>query len=498
MATALPPMPHRYPVQVEAALDKPLSRWLWLVKWVLAIPHYLTLVALWLAFVVTSIGAFVSILVTGRYPRSLFEFNVGVLRWSWRVAYYTYGALGTDRYPPFTLADVPDYPAHLSIEYPQHLSRGLVLVKWWLLALPHYLIVGLFTSGAWFVVSNADARFSGGGLIGLLVLVAAVSLLFTGRYPLALFDFVIGLNRWVLRVAAYAALMTDDYPPFRLDLGGHEPGGTLTMPRPPSPVPPSTGQGMAPAPGRPGWTAGRVVAAVAGSLLMLLSFGLLAGGAVALGVDRFGRDGGYVTSSTATFATTHAVITSSDLSVDSPALTPTGVLGTVRIRVTPTDSRVPVFIGIAPTDAANRWLAGAARTRYSDLAGDRTAHDAAGGAPPAAPARSGIFVASSTGTGRRVVTWPVESGHWTVVVLRADGRAGLGVRADVGATLPSLPWIGGTLLVVGAVLFGGGLSLIVVPAHRAGRHPDDAALTSASAAGPSVSSDAVPGDASSE
>src|SRR3954469_22080581 len=182
-----------YPVRVDGSLDPRLSRWLWLVKWLLAIPHYIVLAFLWVAFVVLSLVAFFAILVTGRYPRAIFDFNVGVLRWTWRVDYYTYGALATDRYPPFRLRDVPDYPAHLEVTYPEHLSRGLVLVKWWLLAIPHYLVVAVFVGGAWFAWSAGDPTHDwlGFGLIGVLVLIAAVVLLFTGRYPRTIYDFVL-------------------------------------------------------------------------------------------------------------------------------------------------------------------------------------------------------------------------------------------------------------------------------------------------------------------
>ncbi|MGQ4481611.1 DUF4389 domain-containing protein [Streptomyces sp. SAS_276] len=209
-------MPAVHPARLTAGLDPSLSRWLWLVKWLLAIPHYVVLFFLWVAFVGTSVVALFSILFTGRYPRPLFDFNTGVLRWSWRVGYYAYGALGTDRYPPFTLADVPDYPAHWDLTYPERLSRGLVLVKWWLLAVPHYLVLGLLLGGL-------KLPWASGGLIALLAVFAGVSLAATGRYPRGLFDLVIGLNRWVLRVVAYAALLTDVYPPFRLDQGGGEP-----------------------------------------------------------------------------------------------------------------------------------------------------------------------------------------------------------------------------------------------------------------------------------
>jgi Domain of unknown function (DUF4389) len=213
------------PVRLDAELDPQLNRWLPLVKWLLAIPHFVILFFLWIAFVVLSVVAFFAILFTARYPRWIFDFNLGVLRWTWRVSYYSYNALGTDRYPPFTLDDVPDYPARLSIAYPERLSRGLVLVKSWLLALPHLLIVGVFTGGVfagWGSASHSHAWELGGDLVGLLVLFVAVSLLFANRYPRGLYDLVMGLNRWTYRVCAYVALMTDEYPPFRLDLGGHE------------------------------------------------------------------------------------------------------------------------------------------------------------------------------------------------------------------------------------------------------------------------------------
>ncbi len=218
---------HPYPVRVHATLDNPLSRWLWLVKWLLIVPHVLVLMVLWTAFWLLSIVAMVAIVITGRYPRAIFDFNLGVLRWSWRVGYYAYGALGTDRYPPFSLGEEPDYPATLNVEYPRQLSRGLALVKWWLLAIPHYLILGLlFGGGTWFLLGFGDnGWYRGGSVVGLVVLISAVVLAFTGAYPRPLFDIVIGMHRWALRVGAYAGLMTDQYPPFRFDLGSDEPGG---------------------------------------------------------------------------------------------------------------------------------------------------------------------------------------------------------------------------------------------------------------------------------
>jgi hypothetical protein len=228
--------PSVYPVALRGELDPELSRWLWLVKWLLAIPHYIVLAFLWIAFWILSVVAFFAILFTGRYPRGIFDFNVGVLRWTWRVGFYTYWALGTDRYPPFTLASVPEYPATLEVEYPERLSHWLPLVKW-ILAIPHLILVGIFVGGwgwGWGWDNNEVWGIGIAGLVGVLVVIAGFVLLFTGRYPRTLFDFALGLDRWVFRVAAYVSLMRDEYPPFRLDMGPTEPAEPAEAP-PPAP-----------------------------------------------------------------------------------------------------------------------------------------------------------------------------------------------------------------------------------------------------------------------
>jgi hypothetical protein len=194
-----------YPVTVTGNLSAPPGRWLWLVKWLLAIPHWFVLVFLLLGAFFAWLIALFAILFTGKYPRGIFSYIVGVLRWCWRVSFYGYTVLGTDRYPPFSLDHDPDYPADLDVAYPEKLSHGLVLVKWWLLAIPHYVIVSIFNGSG-----------DGGGLTFVLALVGAIATLFTGKYPEDIFKLAVGLNRWSFRVYGYVGLVTDKYPPFRL------------------------------------------------------------------------------------------------------------------------------------------------------------------------------------------------------------------------------------------------------------------------------------------
>jgi hypothetical protein len=211
-----------YPLRVQAHRDESLSRWLWLVKWFLLIPHYLALLVLWTGLVVLTLIAYLAVLFTGRYPASIRAYNLGVLRWTWRVGYYGYQALGTDTYPPFTLADVPGYPARLELGPDRPPPRWLPLVAW-LFAVPHAIVLGALNGAARFTSDDGTTTYSPISVTLAVLLVGALALLFTGRYPAGLHDLLVGVARWNLRVVAYVTLLTPVYPPFRLDQGGTEP-----------------------------------------------------------------------------------------------------------------------------------------------------------------------------------------------------------------------------------------------------------------------------------
>ena len=459
--------PRPYPVRIEGQLDANVSRWLWLVKWALAIPHYIVLAFLWLTVLVLTIVAFFAILFTGRYPRGIFDFNLGVFRWTWRVAFYSYAALGTDRYPPFTLDDVPDYPARLEVAYPEQLSRGLVLVKWWLLAIPHYIVVGIFLGGGSYAASQVDERVWGigfeTGLIGVLVFFAGIALLFTTRYPRGIFDFVLGLNRWVARVAAYVLLMRDEYPPFRIDQGGAEEAlpahDVVAQPVSQPPTPP-----------RSGGTAGRVVLIVVGVVAGVIALGLLAGGCALAAVDQTQRDDdSFLMSPSQEFATPTYAVVSEDADIDTGggewALDT--FLGTVRIR---SESDRAVFVGIAPAAEVDRYLEGVEHDVVDDLdsSGDPEYSRRARSAPSEPPGSEPFWAESVTGQGEQTLDWEPKDGEWRVVLMNEDASRGVSSEMSIGAELDTILWIGIGLLVAGGLLAAGAAAAITAGARRRG------------------------------
>jgi hypothetical protein len=532
MTTATIPPRASYPVHLDATTEPVASRWLWLVKWLLAIPHYIVLAFLWVAFAVLSVIAFFAILFTGSYPRAIFEFNVGVLRWSWRVAYYAYGALATDRYPPFTLAEVPDYPTHLQVDYPHHLSRGLVLVKWWLLAIPHYLILAFIVGGSrWAFEDNRWRYVDSPGLVGLLAFIAAVVLLFTGSYPRPIYDLLLGLNRWVLRVAAYVALMTDQYPPFRLDMGPHEPEHALVVTSqaggPPSPTQPSSGPapaaGQAPpagqpyppgqegpgveagpttqpyAPGQPyagaepypgtqlygapggaapggpqapprsGWTPGRTISAVVGVLVGLFSLGGLAGGGAMFVADRAFREDGFVMTPSETWSSSGFAVLG-DMLLEAPGADqnlPGRFIGDMKIEATSNAAGIPIFVGVARQSDVSAYLSGVARTNRND--GGRQGREIAGGTPAVAPTDLDIWVAQASGDGTQTAVWTPTDGSWSAVVMNADGSRGVSASMRFGAEVPWLGGAGAGLFFVSLFFLAGGVTLVAVAVARASR-----------------------------
>jgi hypothetical protein len=453
MEAAHPPTPMPYPVRLEGHLEQP-SRWLWLVKWLLLIPHFILLAFLWLAFFLLSLVAFVALLFGGRYPRGIFDFNLGVLRWTWRVDFYAFGANGTDRYPPFTLADVPDYPARLDVAYPEQQRHGLPLIGWWLLGIPQYLVAGIFAGGAgsigWTAADQRWATPGFGGLIGLLVCVAVLVLLFRGEYPRSIFDFVLGLNRWVLRVGAYAALMTREYPPFRLDSGESDPGGVIIAPTAPTPALQATSTAV-PASSR--WGAGRVIAVVVASLAVLAGLAALAGGGIALVFDQTQRDAsGYLMTDTTAYSTdTYALVSDSyRTGAAGDRMVARDMLGTVRIR---TQSTRPVFVGIGPAAAVDSYLANVRRevaTRFDAAQSDFRL--LRGGAPAAAPATKHFWAAQTVGSATQTLSWSPRNGDWRIVVMNANGSAGVHADLAIGARFPHLLWIGIGVLASGALL----------------------------------------------
>ncbi len=188
-----------YPVQLVGSYQGQVNRFLWLIKWILVIPHIIVLWLLSLPVLLTTPIAWLAVIILGRYPPLLWSYHVGLLRWGWRVNFYAYEVGNTDQYPPFSFASREDYPADLAVEFPANSSRLTALFRW-LLIIPHWIVTAILTE-----------------IVGILVLFALIILLFSGRYPEGLFNIVMGMNRWIYRVNAYGWLLADKYPPFSFD-----------------------------------------------------------------------------------------------------------------------------------------------------------------------------------------------------------------------------------------------------------------------------------------
>jgi hypothetical protein len=221
------------------------------------------------------------------------------------------------------------------------------------------------------------------------------------------------------------------------------------------------------------WGAGRIVALVIGILLLFPGLALLAGGGALLWADGNHRTSdGYLTSDAATFRTSGFALTSErlDLSTGADWVPVSSTLGTARFEVTSTDPGTDVFIGIAPASDVAGYLDGVRRTVVDDLgsgASGGTLQD--GGAPSGAPVDQTFWTAQASGSGTQQLTWRPASGDWALVVMNADGSAGVSVTGTAGATVPSLTGLSWGLLIVGAVLTAIGVLLIVLAArHRSG------------------------------
>jgi hypothetical protein len=244
-----------------------------------------------------------------------------------------------------------------------------------------------------------------------------------------------------------------------------------SVPTQPTPAPPPR---TTAASGRGRWTGGRITALVIGVVLALASLGLLAGGGTALWADVALRDNaGYVTTDVRGFSTDGAALVSESIDLGSPGVGwfySRVALGDVRIRVTPSNAGSPVFVGIAPTAVVDRYLGGIRHTVISDFWTDRLAN-VGGDATASAPTTQRFWLASTSGAGPRTVSWEPENGSWTVVVMNADGRPGVDVRADLGATMPALLPTAIVALILGATV-GVGASLLIVGAIRRVRRAD--------------------------
>lgn len=217
---------------------------------------------------------------------------------------------------------------------------------------------------------------------------------------------------------------------------------------------------------RAGWTLGRIMSVLSGSVLVLCSLGLIVAGGYLLSATT--SDGGWLELGHGTYQTdTYAVTTEpEDWGTQTYAL---DNVDKVRIRVTPKDAATPVFVGMARPDEVERYLSDIQYVTVhgaSDYQVTYTQHD--GHAPASQPAQAVPWTVQSTGTGTQTLEFDAQEqrGDQVLVVMNADGSPSVSGSAESAATQPSLPWIASGLLAGGVAVAVGGALLIVKPVRR--------------------------------
>jgi hypothetical protein len=240
--------------------------------------------------------------------------------------------------------------------------------------------------------------------------------------------------------------------------------------------------------GRAPLTGGQIAMIIIGSIAALIGLGLLLS-ATAIAVAGHSRTDGFVTTGTAPLSTDRFAVTVPGVGIDvrgPDEAYARKLLGTVRIRATAADPSVPVFVGIGRTADVDRYLEGVGHADVTDIEARPVAvdyADHAGSAPRSAPTAQTFWDSSDSGTGTRTLDWDVAAGDWTVVVMNADGSAGVAADVDLGGTLPVLRWATISLFVAGGLLLAAGILLIVLPLATRRRGP-----------GPFPGAPAVPGN----
>jgi hypothetical protein len=219
-----------------------------------------------------------------------------------------------------------------------------------------------------------------------------------------------------------------------------------------------------------GWTVGRILLVVFGSIATLMAAGLVAAGGAVVTLDQSQRGSdGYFMSPTNTFTTsTYALVSERiDAGLDGPDWLYRDFLGTVQLR---SESTKTVFVGIGRASDVDRYLGNVRHAEVTNLEADPGEYDVRSGtATPGAPVARGFWAASVRGAGEHNLRWDVQGGSWRIVVMNADGSPGIDADLSIGAELPNLVWIGIAILGAGGLLLVVGGALIYLGVRTVGR-----------------------------